>query len=79
VAACGDRQRGAVPALAARTHKSRLNGAGLTSVRYAPPSLHRKPQLCGPFLAILFSELILAPLEFRKFLPSRFEEAVTPV
>jgi hypothetical protein len=44
-----------------------LNGAGLTSVRYAPPCLHRKPQLCGPFLAILFSELILAPLEFRKF------------
>jgi hypothetical protein len=26
--------------------------------------LKRKPQLCGPFLAILFSELILSPLEF---------------
>jgi hypothetical protein len=45
----------------------------LTNVRYAPPNLQRKPQLCRPFLAILFSELILAPLEFRKFLPSRFE------
>jgi hypothetical protein len=71
VAACGDRQRGAVQALAARAHKSSF-------IRYAPPSLHRKPQLCGPFLAILFSELILAPLKFRKFLPSRFEETVAP-
>jgi hypothetical protein len=39
--------------------------------------LKRKPQLCGPFLAILFSELILTPLEFNQFLSNRLQETVT--
>jgi hypothetical protein len=41
--------------------------------------IQRKPQLCRPFLAILFAEFVLSPLEFSKFLSSRFEETVTPL
>jgi hypothetical protein len=41
--------------------------------------IQRKPQLCRPFLAIPFSELVLSPHALSKFLPSRFEETVTPL
>jgi hypothetical protein len=36
--------------------------------------IQRKPQLCRPFLAILFAEFVLSPLEVSKFLSRRFEE-----
>lgn len=49
-------------------------------VRSAPVDLdliQRKPQLCRPFLAILFSECVLSSLALGKLLPGRCEETIT--